>query len=380
MSNELSVEYCLKFYKINSQSQSETKYVKFLCTLTAYEIDTVTFLLAEYFGQQHMFQFDRLTFFNQFKYVVDAIKRDYDTHSENDDEVKQIFKLFIDNDFIGQVPCFQMIMKNLGMYFKPIQGVVGFRPCDACDKIVSCMTCKANYLSESLTMLDSSLQDGWDIFFRPMLGIPVLFFVLFKTDMSGIDDEIFNTDNIITNTLLQFFYNLLSDKATSLYWNNAKCAQLINNCAKYVTDIQLESMDLLLTKLNSNTYNTKMFAPLKQFMEHHFSNKQISKLVHKIFIGFYMRVYADAKKQQCKRRTVSPHDIEVRNICRILFKEYNDADFERVIAKLANLKTELALLHCNNYVINKEYVLVLFNKYDLKKDVTRLLEKTVHIN
>ncbi|APO13954.1 P45/P48 [Plodia interpunctella granulovirus] len=378
------VQYNLKFYKVCHERGAVSTHVTFSSTLTAYEIDTLTFLLAEYFNQQHLFNFEKLTFFNQYKYVIDVIKRDYEQKTDSDPEVRQLFKLFIDNDFIGQVPSFQVIMKILSGYFRDVTGVdVAPEECCAKLKKLSCIRCRARYMSEALSLLDVGVQNGWDVFYRPMLGIPLIFFALFKTNMSEVDQDVFTTDNIITNTLLQFFYNLLSDKATPQFWNFKKCSPLIEQCREYMLGIQ--NVDYLLYNLNSTTYSTKLYTPLRQFMEKRFNTKQISKMIHKIFIGFYLRIFLEAKKRNDEKKAARgikdvtvcvPFEGEMRNVCRVLFKEYNDADFEEVITKLKSIKRELEVEHCNNFVVPKECVVRLFNKYNLKNDVSKLLQKT----
>lgn len=386
-STQYDIQYTLKFFKLCKERGLDVSIVTFTCALNVYEIDTLTFLLSEYFDQQNYFSFQNLTFFNQYKYVIDVIKRDYEKVTDSDTEVKQIFKLFIDNDFIGQVPCFQAIMKSVKGYFKRIDAPQ-LQFCDKCEakQKLECLRCRGVYMSNALSVLDSGLQEGWDIFFRPMLGIPLLFFALFKTDMKDVDSEAFSVDGIITNTLLQFFYNLLSDKATPKFWNFKKCKPLIENCREYI--IGVSNVDYLLLNLNSNTYNTKMYTPLRQFMEKHFSTKQIGKQVHKIFIGFYLRIFFEAKKRNDERliskgakniELISPAVLEMRNICRVLFKEYSEIEFENVIVKLLSIKDELFAEISTNFIAPKECVVRLFNKYDLKTDVTRLLQKTIII-
>nr|AIU36730.1 ORF83 p45 [Cydia pomonella granulovirus] len=386
-STQYDVDYNLKFFKLCETRGFDTTHVTFTCSLTAYEIDTLTFLLAEYFNQQHLFKFDKLTFFNQYKYVIDVIKRDYEQKTDSEAEVKQIFRLFIDNDFIGQVPSFQVIMKSVQPYYKPIEGVcVEF--CEECapKHKLECIRCRATYMSEALSLLDSSLQEGWDIFFRPMLGLPLLFFALFKTNMSEVDQEVFNVDSIVTNTLLQFFYNLLADKATPQYWNFKKCNPLIESCREYMLGVQ--NIEYLLVNLNNSTYNTKMYTPLRQFMEKNFSAKQIGKLIHKIFNGFYLRVFLEAKKRNDERVVnkgakgvivCNPADLELRNVCRVLFREYGEEEFEAMIEKLGAIKGQLFAEITSNFVIPKQCVVRLFNKYNLKNDVGRLMQKSVRL-
>nr|AUF81984.1 p48 [Cryptophlebia leucotreta granulovirus] len=386
-STQYDIDYNLNFFKLCETRGFENIHVTFTCSLTAYEIDTLTFLLAEYFNQQNLFQFEKLTFFNQYKYVIDVIKRDYEQKTESEVEVKQIFKLFIENDFIGQVPSFQVIMKSVKPYLKPIESVtVDFSKCSVCKQKLNCINCKANYMSEALSLLDSSLQNGWDIFFRPMLGMPLLFFALFKTNMNDVDQEVFNVDNIVTNALLQFFYNLLADKATPQYWNFKKCNHLIESCREYMLGVQ--NVEFLLANLNNNTYNTKIYTPLRQFMEKNFSTKQIGKLIHKIFNGFYLRIFLEAKKKNDERVITkgakgvivcNPADLELRNICRVLFREYDCNEFEDVIKKLYAIKGELFTEITSNFIIPKQCVVKLFNKYNLKNDVGKLMQKTVRL-
>ncbi|AKN80734.1 P48 [Diatraea saccharalis granulovirus] len=382
---QYEIQYNLKFFKV--AKNVETTYVTFACHLESFEIDTLTFLLAEYFNQQHLFaNFEKFTFFSQYKYVIDVIKKDYESKTDSDVEVKQLFKLFIDNNFIGQVPSFQAIMKNLRGYYKPIDKIIPNLSCDICTmESIKCLKCRATYASEALTVLDSNLQEGWDIFFRPMLGVPLLFFVLFKTNMKEVDEEIYTVDNIITNILLQFFYNLLSDKATPQFWNFKKCIPLIESCREYVLGVSNESMEYLVLNLNSVTYNTKIYTPLRQFMEMSFSTRQIGKLIHKMFIGFYLRIFLEAKKRNDERaiskgakgvEVCQPADLELRNVCRVLFKEYSHEEFERMMKKIKCIKDELFVEISNNFMVSKECVVRLFNKYDLKNDVSRLLYKT----
>lgn len=375
LDTQYEIQYNLKFFKL-----CETTYVTFQCSLTAYEIDTLTFLLSEYFGQQHLFNFEKLTFFNQYKYVVDVIKNDYEQKTSSDIEIKQMFRLFIDNDFIGQVPSFQTIMKSIKNYLKPINGVEWIAK-DCCKNFLDCIKCKATYMSEALSLLDAGLQNGWDIFFRPMLGIPLLFFALLKTKIE--EDEMFNLDSIITNILLQFFYNLLSDKTTPQYWNFKKCNSLIENCREYI--LSYSNVEYLLLNLNVSTYNTKIYTPLRQFMEKNFNNnKQISRLIHKIFIGFYLRIFLEAKKRNDLRlkkpNPTSPFDLELRNVCRVLFREYTEKEFEEMICKLNDIKKDLFAEISTNFVTPKECVLRIFNKYNLKNDVNRLLNNNNKTN
>lgn len=364
------IDYTLRFFKFESQVA-----VKFVALLNEADIDTLAFLLAEYFGQQNVLRLKGLTFFSQYRYVIDVIKKDYEERTDNDEEVKKIFKLFVDNEFIGQVPSFQMIMQTMRQYYKPLQRV-DVQLCEECApaKCAECVLCKATYVSHGISLLDSTIQEGWDIYFRPMLGIPLLFFVLFRSDMSDVDQDVFNVDNIITNTLLMFFYNLLCDKATPMYWDYKKCQPLVNQCKKYVQGMRDDALQYLLTNLNSTTYQTKVYAPVKQFMERHFkNNKHVSKLVHKIFIGFYLRVYLDAAES----KTLTSYELELRNVCLIIFKDYKPEEFEEFMQKLAGIKQHLAFVICQNLVIPKECVVRLFNQYNLETDVSRLIAKTV---
>ncbi|QOD40037.1 p48/p45 [Matsumuraeses phaseoli granulovirus] len=383
---QYEIQYNLKFFKLCKTRGVDNINVTFTCSLTVYEIETLTFLLAEYFQQQHLFNFEKFTFFNRYKYVIDIIKKDYEQKTDNDVEIQQLFKLFIDNDFIDQVPSFQVIIKSVREYYNTLPGVeVNYDDCEEdCEKVqkLKCLKCMGVYMSKALTLLDSSLQNGWDIFLRPMLGIPLIFFALFKTNMNQVDEQVFNVDGIITNTILQFFYNLLCDRATAQFWNFKKCNKLIETCKEYV--LGARNMEYLLVNLNNSSYNTKMYTPLRQFMQKHYNTKQICKLIHKVFIGFYLRVYLEAKKRNEERivakganiAVCSPPELELRNVCHVLFKDYTKEEFEDIINKLHEIKTELSVYVWQDYLVPKECVIKLFNKYDLKKDVSRLLHKT----
>ncbi|ABQ52016.1 hypothetical protein SlGVgp073 [Spodoptera litura granulovirus] len=365
------VEYTFRFFKMDQSLN-----VKFLAKLEESEIDTLAFLLSEYFNQQHMFVFKGLTFFSQYKHVIEVIKNDYEAKANNDPEVKKVFKMFVENDFIGQVPSFQLIINVMRPYYKPLPSVdVDLITCDICPKNkFLCIACKASYVSLAVTLLDSSLQDGWDNYFRPMLGIPLLFFIIFRSDLTQLDDELFSVDNIITNSLLIFFYNLLCDKTTPMYWDHKKCKPLISNCKKYVQGIKDDSLERLLAGLNTSTYNTKLYAPLKQFMEQHFkNNKQVGKIIHKIFLGFFLRIYLEA----ADGKTRNAYDLETRNVCNIIFKDYKRVDFEEFMNKLAGIKQDLCLIVVQNLIIPKECIVTLFNKYNLENDISNLIQKTV---
>ncbi|AGQ20329.1 p48/p45 [Clostera anastomosis granulovirus A] len=385
---QYEIRYNLRFYRLREDGNVDDKYVTFTCSLTAYEIDTLTFLLAEYFDQQHLFDFDKLTFFNQYKYVIDVIKRDYEVKSDSETEIKQIFQLFINNDFIGQVPCFQLIIKRVGVYLNRPNGVEPVF-CDECATVgkLRCIMCRAVYMSEALSLMDAGLQNGWDIFFRPMLGIPLLFFVLLKSDTLDVDDEEFNVDGIITNMLLQFFLNLLSDRTTPQYWNFGKCNSVIETCREYMLGIK--DCEHLLSNLNDVTYKTKIYTPLRQFMEKCFNVKQQGKLVHKVFIGFFLRVFLEAKKRNDQRALAKgarnvvvclPANLETRNVCRVLFKDYSDSEFEEVIDKLVGIKSYLLGVVTQNYIAPKQCVMRMFNQYRLNNDVSRLLQRSAFIN
>ncbi|AAG27361.1 PxORF63 peptide [Plutella xylostella granulovirus] len=366
------IEYCLHFYKIDPKSVV----VKFVCKMNESDIDKICFLLAEYYDQKSAFNFKGLTFFSQFSYVIDAIKKDYEQRNESDDEVKKIFKIFLENDFIKQVPSFNSIIGKLKPYYKTAKLVqLSEIKCNVCVDKLDCLACKAAYVSKGISLMDIELQNGWDIYFRPMLGLPLIFFVLFKSDLSGVDTEVFNVNNIITNLLLQFFYNLLCDKATPLYWNFDKCKPLIDNCQKYILGFKDDAFEYLLVGLNTSSYNSKLYAPLKQFMEQHYPTKQIGRLVHKLFIGFFMRVYFEARKQ----KKVRSYDLEIRNVCRAVFNDYSDAEFESLISKLENIKKDLAYEISTNLILPKELVMQLFNRNDLQNDITKLLNKSVNL-
>lgn len=372
---EYEVEYYLKFYKYHDMQQSDTR-VKFVASLAEHEIDTLCYLLCEYYDQHALFSMRGLTFFSQYTFVVEAIKRDYEQRGDRDDEVKKIFRLFIDNDFISQVPNFQSITMALKPYLKPLVAPLTQWECDnECSEQQhrSCLKCKATFVSTAISLMDEQLQNGWDVYFRPMLGVPLLFFMVLKSDFSHVDTEVFSVDNIITNTLLQFLYNLLCDKATPMYWNWARCKPLILNARKYVLTMKDYNLEHLLPSLNSYTYTTKVYAPLKQFTEQHFKRaKEAGKLVHKLFIAFFLRIYLEAAKSKTRRA----YDLEMRNVCRVIFRDYTDDQLNELMTKLEGVKCDLAVMLCTNLVMPKECVVQLFNKHHLEVDIGRLIKRT----
>nr|AYU75277.1 p45 [Spodoptera littoralis nucleopolyhedrovirus] len=365
------VDYCLRFNRYD-----EFQNVSFGANLTRAEIDSLAFLFSVYFDQQNLVQVKGLTFFTEFNKCVEFIKRNFE-QKQDQSEVKRIFSLFLKDEFMSQVPNFQIIMKYLKRYYKPIpkpdiveKVTVG---CENCSSIVACFNCKCRYLSESITTFDSGIQDGWDIFLRPMFGLPLYLTILLNTTFEK--EEIFKADDLITNSFAQFFYNLLCDKASTNYMNWKARESLVLECRKVTVGIENRELEMLLAALNSHSYHTKLFAPFKRFMEE--LNrvtriKKVNKIASVIFTGFYLRNYLDA----APNKTMGADELEIRNVCRLILKQYNSEQFEEFIVKLKSIKMELCVALMESYIIPESFIRQLCIKYNVDKDIEILLDST----
>ncbi|AXU41544.1 P48 [Alphabaculovirus altermyunipunctae] len=368
------IDYCLRF-----NLYDDFKNVSFGANLTKAEIDSLSFLFSVYFDQKERVYVKGLTFFTEFNKCVELIKHNFENKPNNSNDVKQIFSLFLRDEFMNQVPNFQTIMNYLKRYYKPI-----LKPdidqllamCASCGlhRSLQCFTCKCRYLSASITAFDIGIQDGWDMFLRPMFGLPVYMVVLLNTDFSK-HDVAFNLDDMITHAFAQFFYNLLCDKASSMYTNRSACNELVRECQKVTVGLSDRELEMLLSSLNSHSYHTKLFSPFKRFMEdvsRCTKIKKINKIASVIFTGFYLRNYLEA----APNKTFSAAELEVRNVCRLILKQYTHEQYETFIVKLKKIKNDLSIGLMSTYIITEDFIRRLCTENNLDQDIATLLENT----
>nr|AOL57238.1 P45 [Chrysodeixis includens nucleopolyhedrovirus] len=376
MTNAMNlVEYTLRFNKFDSFQN-----VNFRVLLSAAEIDSLAFLFSKYFDQSTNVNIKGLTFFNEFNKCVDVVKRDFDSKQDNND-VKKNFPYSLKTSFMSQVPKFRTIMQYLQKYYKstPAPSIMQLNSrCEICSvNKIECLSCKINYLSESLTVFDTAIQDGWDIFLRPMFGLPIFLYIILKTEYDA--NGVFNADDLITNSFTQFFYNLLCDKATTGYLNFKACASLIKECRLVVGALQDDDLEQLLWKLrNNNTCESKLFSPFKRFitelaLKTKIKAPKINKIASIVFTGFFLRLYLESSANKTKTAA----DLEMRNVCRFIFHNYDDDKFEKFMLKLQGIKQDLFSETMSEYIVAERYIRQLVTKYKLDEELYHLLNDNV---
>jgi nitrogen regulatory protein PII-like uncharacterized protein len=375
------VDYELRFYKIDVSIN-----VKFQANLSARVIESSAFLFSNYFEQTEIVRTKGLTFFNEFNTCVNYVKSNFE-HRQNDDNVKRLFSFFLKDEFMSQVPQFRNVIKFLKVYYKPIE-----RPnvrdivatCTECtEDNLHCFQCKKAYLSKSISVFDSGIQHGWDIFLRPMFGLPLFLSILLRTDFSTNFDEsgVFNADDLITNTFAQFFYNLLCDKASSNYVDRNACRPLIADCQKVTANMSDRDLEMLLCLLrDNNNCESKIFAPFKQFVLKFMAfvkdkkiNKKINKIASVIFTGFFLRQYLDS----APKKTKSAAELELRNVCRFIMHNYNDEQMERFVQKIYSIKEKLMKKLLQDFIVTERYIRHLIIEHRLEEEFSVLLDENV---
>ena len=367
------IDYCLRFNKYDVFEN-----VSFGARLTRPEIDSLAFLFSVYFDQKTNVYVKGLTFSTEFNRCVAEIRRNFETKNDNtlnDVNVKRLFSFFLQDEFMQQVPEFQLVIKYLKQYYKPVQSPnvaeIASMCAEECSaKQLQCFQCKCRYLSSAVTVFDSGIQDGWDVFLRPMFGMPLLLYILLRTDFDK--NGVFNENDLITNSFTMFLYNLLCDKASSNYVDHKACRQLVSECRRVTVGMTDRELEMLLCSLNTSSYHTKLFAPFKMFMQQigkMTKIKKANKIASVVFTGFFLRHYLDA----APNKTMSAAELEIRNVCRLLLKKYTNERFEEFIVKLKNMKTELALAIMENLLVPESFIRRLCIKYNLDDDILLLL-------
>jgi hypothetical protein len=367
------VEYTLRFNKFDTFQN-----VNFKVCLTVDEIDSLSFLYSKYYNQSDNVNIKGLTFFNEFNKCVDYVKRNFESKQDNSD-VKKIFSVFLKDEFMSQVPKFRTIMQYLQKYYKqtpsPSLTELSSR-CSVCSvNTIQCLSCKINYLSTSISTFDSSIQDGWDIFLRPMFGLPLFLFVLLKTEF--VQDGMFNADDLITNSFAQFFYNLLCDKASTNFVDHKACQPLIKECRRVTVALRDPELERLLCMLrNNSSCDSKLFTPFKQFIvelarKTKIKALKINKIAAVVFTSFFLRQYLEA----APNKTKSAAELELRNVCRFILSKYNDDQLEKFMLKLSSIKADLFRETMQQYIVSESFIRHLVLQYNLDEELCMLLNE-----
>lgn len=143
-------------------------------------------------------------------------------------------------------------------------------------------------------------------FLRPMFGMPLMLYVLLRTDYKN-ESDVINENNLITQIFVQFFYNLICDKAYSLYTKRDMCVPFVKECKKATVGLRQEDHERVLSILNAqcNGFSTaangnRLLLPFKNFMIKMGRNtnmKKVNKIASTVLIGFYLRHYLEFAQQ-----------------------------------------------------------------------------------
>lgn len=395
--------YNLRFNAVHGL-EHRFEHVRFEAQMHQREIDSLTFLTAKYFDQHSLIGIKGLTFFTEFNKCIVAIKAKFEAQpdSENLHGIKSIMGMFLRDEFIKQVPHFKTIMEYLKPYYNPIAApdVRAFMCAEQCRPggKISCLTCKCNYLSAALTTLDSGLQDGWDIFLRPMFGMPLLIYVISKTDFSSQPDVV-NENNLMTQMFVQFFYNLLCDKAYSMHTKQKACEPLVKDCKRVITLLSAKDRHRLLTMLNEqcNSASTaanapKLLMPFKNFMikmGQHTKIKKVNKIAATVLIGFFLRQYIESmpghylqnlrgllkdEHNDSRDEACSAAELEMLNVCRYIFKRYSDKDVAVVVEKLKKITVEMMNVLIFEKIVPETFIRRIIVDYQLDNEISLLLD------
>ncbi|AOT85525.1 p45/48 [Cyclophragma undans nucleopolyhedrovirus] len=371
-------------YTLRFNTYDRFQNVCFEALLLDREIDSLCFLFSRYFDQSLFVDIKGLTFFTEFNKCIVTIKASFEQQpvADNMHSIKNIFSIFLRDEFMKQVPHFRSIMQYLQKFYKPTQApniepLLCDAQCRSANKI-QCFACKCDYLSSAISTLDGGLQNGWDIFLRPMFGMPLMLYILLKTDYKN-ENEIVNENNLITQMFVQFFYNLLCDKAYSLYTKHDVCALYVKECKKATALLRKEDQDRLLCILSSQCNGTvggngeRLLAPFKSFMMdmgRHIKMKKINKIASTVLIGFYLRHYLESVSVK-----IAPAaELELRNVCRFIMTKYSDENINLLVDKLKMIKMDLCNVLMSELIVPETFIRHIITKYQLDNEIALLVE------
>ncbi|ABF50292.1 p48 [Antheraea pernyi nucleopolyhedrovirus] len=375
--------YNLRFNAVHPSGHSFEQ-VRFEAQLLQHEIDSLTFLLAKYFDQHELVDVQGLTFFTEFNKCIVAIKARFESQPSSEDlhNIKSIMSMFLRDEFIKQVPNFKTIMEYLKVYYNPVaapdaHALMCAEHCRAAGKI-SCLQCKCSYLSCALFTLDAGLQDGWDIFLRPMFGIPLLLYVILKTDF-GPEADVINENNLMTQIFVQFFYNLLCDKAYALYTKHKMCEPLVKDCRRVIGLLRHEDQHRLLSILNAQCNGSstvangeRLLTPFRSFMikmGHHTKIKKVNKIASTVLIGFYLRHYLES----VPNKVLPAGELEMRNVCRFIMNKYSDENVDELVRKIKLIKIEILHALMTERIVPETFIRRIITDYKLDNEIALLM-------
>ncbi|AKR17379.1 P48 [Urbanus proteus nucleopolyhedrovirus] len=364
------VLYSLQFSKNNSP-----KRVNFKINLSENEIDSLAFLFSKYYNHSKIVIVKGLTFFNEFNKCIDNVKKELENKHSND-EIKRILSAFLKNEFMSQVPQFRKLMDYMQKYYKPVisPDISNIdTSCSSCAlNKLECRECKIRYIVASVDAFNENIVDGWDIFLRPMFGMPIMLYILCKTNYEA--NGVFNSDDLVTNLFARFFSSVLNDNSNK-YVNKKMCYSLIDECRKATASLTEHDLEFLLCMLRKNNMcDSPVFAPFKHFvlqLAHKTKIKiaKLNKIASVIFTGFYLRLYLESAS---KRIHSTPFDLELRNVCRFILQDYNAEKFNNFMYKLSNIREDLST---DQYIITEKNIRQMILKYNLDEDLSYLLNK-----
>jgi hypothetical protein len=229
------------------------------------------------------------------------------------------------------------------------------------------------------------LQEGWDIFLRPMFGMPLMLYVLLKTNYTQENNDIVNENNLITQIFIQFFYNLLSDKAYSMYTKHNMCAPFIKACQNVITNnvrcVDHERVLLMLNAQcngNSSVNGERLLTPFKIFMMEmgkQTKMNKVNKIASTVLIGFYLRFYLEALYLIKKNKPLYPvAELEWRNVCRLILNKYTDENIDVLIEKLKLIKLDICNALLNELIVPESFIRHIITKYQLDNEIALLME------
>nr|WRK23483.1 p45 [Bombyx mori nucleopolyhedrovirus] len=374
------LQYSLRF---NTYDRFEN--VCFEAQLLRDEIDSLCFLFSKYFNQSLIVDSKGLTFFTEFNKCIVSIKSSFENQANNTDNihnVKNIFSIFLRDEFIKQVPQFRTIMQYLQTYYNPTPAPdVDEIMCPSCKPAnkIQCFECKCKYLAFSLSTLDEGLQNGWDIFLRPMFGMPLMLYVLLRTDYKN-ESDVINENNLITQIFVQFFYNLICDKAYSLYTKRDMCVPFVKECKKATAGLRQEDHERVLSILNAqcNGFSTaangnRLLLPFKNFMIKMGRNtnmKKVNKIASTVLIGFYLRHYLES----LPNKAYPVAELELRNVCRFIMSKYSDENINLLIHKLKLIKIDICNVLMTEMIVPESFIRHIITKYQLDNEISLLIE------
>jgi hypothetical protein len=202
--------------------------------------------------------------------------------------------------------------------------------------------------------------------------------VLLKTDFES-ESDVVNENNLITQIFVQFFYNMICDKAYSMYTKQDTCIPFVQKCQRATRNLRNGDHERLLSILsaqcngNNGAAKEHLLLPFKSFMLEmggHIKMKKVNKLASTVLIGFYLRHYLEA----LSNRTYPVPELELRNVCRFLLNKYSDENINLLIEKLKLIKLDICHALMSEFIIPETFIRHIVTKYQLDNEISLLIE------